>query len=206
MNQALFDKWASEYDADVIESDEAGTFPFAGYQRLMMAIFELVTVKPGAKILDLGFGTGVLTKRLYDAGLDVTGVDFSEKMCAIASERMPGARLICADFANGLPDELEGETFDFIVSTYAFHHIPEHEKAERIHELMKVLNPGGVLVIGDISFASQEDRQACEQKFSDLWDEQESYLIFEELLPEIECLKPEFKTVSVCAGILTVTM
>lgn len=204
MNQALFDKWASEYDADVIESDEAGTFPFAGYRRLMKEIFELVAVKPGAKILDLGFGTGVLTRMFFEAGLSVAGVDFSEKMCAIASERMPGARLICADFASGLPAELEGETFDFIVSTYAFHHIPEKQKAKHLRDLLKALNLGGALVIGDISFVSQEDRQACEQQIGDLWDEQESYIVFEDLLPDIADLKPDFETLSICAGLLTI--
>lgn len=206
MDQAWFNHWASEYDSDVIESDKAGTFPFAGYMRLMKEIFDTVSEKPGASVLDLGFGTGVLTKKFYEAGLDVTGVDFSEKMCEIASKRMPQARLICADFSKGLPVDLNDEKFDFIVSTYAFHHILERQKARRIRELMKALKPGGTIVIGDISFANKADKDYCERTFSDLWDEQESYIVFEDLLAEIEDLKPCFKKISVCAGILTISI
>ena len=204
MDQAWFDQWASDYDADVVESDKAGSFPFAGYLRLMNEVFEIVNATPRSKVLDLGFGTGVLTQKFYEAGHVVTGVDFSEKMCAIAGERMPGARLICADFAEGLPASLHGETFDAIVSTYAFHHILERQKARRIRELMKALKPGGTIVIGDISFASQANHDYCEQKFPDLWDEEESYLIFDKLFAEIQDLKPTFKTLSVCAGLLTI--
>jgi putative AdoMet-dependent methyltransferase len=206
MDQAWFDQWASDYDADVVESDKAGSFPFAGYLRLMNEVFEIVNATPRSKVLDLGFGTGVLTQKFYEAGHVVTGVDFSEKMCAIAGERMPGARLICADFAEGLPASLHGETFDAIVSTYAFHHILERQKARRIRELMKALKPGGTIVIGDISFANKADKDYCEQTFSDLWDEQESYIVFEDLLAEIEDLKPCFKKISVCAGILTISI
>lgn len=206
MDQAWFDQWASDYDADVVESDKAGSFPFAGYLRLMNEVFEIVNATPSSKVLDLGFGTGVLTQKFYEAGHVVTGVDFSEKMCAIAGERMPGARLICADFVEGLPASLHGETFDAIVSTYAFHHILERQKARRIRELMKALKPGGTIVIGDISFANKADKDYCEQTFSDLWDEQESYIVFEDLLAEIEDLKPCFKKISVCAGILTISI
>jgi putative AdoMet-dependent methyltransferase len=206
MDQAWFDQWASDYDADVVESDKAGSFPFAGYLRLMNEVFEIVNATPRSKVLDLGFGTGVLTQKFYEAGHVVTGVDFSEKMCKIAGDRMPGARLICADFAEGLPASLHGETFDAIVSTYAFHHILERQKARRIRELMKALKPGGTIVIGDISFANKADKDYCEQTFSDLWDEQESYIVFEDLLAEIEDLKPCFKKISVCAGILTISI
>jgi ubiquinone/menaquinone biosynthesis C-methylase UbiE len=38
--------------------------------------------------LDIGFGTGVLTKKLYDAGYEIYGVDFSDKMLEIAKYRL----------------------------------------------------------------------------------------------------------------------
>lgn len=37
-------------------------------------------------VLDLGVGTGTLTKKLYDQGFAIDGQDFSEKMLAIARE------------------------------------------------------------------------------------------------------------------------
>lgn len=204
MDQVWFDEWADEYDRDVLESDREGSFPFAGYSRLLDEIARTVLAKPGAEVLDLGFGTALLTRTFSEAGMKVTGIDFSQKMCQIAAARMPGARLICEDFSRGLPQALDGETFDFIVSTYAFHHVPESQKATRLRELVKALKPGGMVLIGDISFASNADKQRCEREFGELWDDQESYMVYEDHLPQIADLEPVFKTISICAGIQTI--
>ena len=48
-----------------------------------------VNSRPGADVLDLGFGTGMLTARLYAAGHPVAGVDFSQNMLDAARAKMP---------------------------------------------------------------------------------------------------------------------
>ncbi len=117
----FFDRWSLEYDDDVIACDEANLYPFAGYRRTLESLLDAIKAKPGgAKVLDLGFGTAKLTQKLYDAGYEISGLDFSPEMCRIAQEKMPKAHLFCFDFAQGLPDAIKDSCFDIIVSSYAF--------------------------------------------------------------------------------------
>ena len=81
-----FDLWADGYDRAVGLSDEEHSYPFAGYKDVLGNIFARVTEKGPCRVLDLGFGTGVLAKRLYDAGCRVFGQDYSKTMIAIAQE------------------------------------------------------------------------------------------------------------------------
>ena len=85
-----FDRWAEDYDASVDRSDAEGSYPFAGYQRVQDAIVRRVLAKGQPVVLDIGFGTGVLTERLYQAGCEVYGQDFSSEMIAIVRGRCRG--------------------------------------------------------------------------------------------------------------------
>ena len=68
-----FDLWADGYDQAVGLSDEENAYPFAGYRKILGRIFRTVMEKPGAVVLDLGFGTGALTAKLYENGCTVYG-------------------------------------------------------------------------------------------------------------------------------------
>ncbi len=204
MDAAFFDQWSLDYDEDVIACDEADIYPFAGYRRTIESILNVVKNYPDAKVLDLGFGTARLTKKLYDAGFDISGLDFSPKMCRIARDKMPDAYLACFDFAHGLPDSFEGRQFDVILSTYAFHHVPDLLKPERILEWYNALKPGGVILIGDVAFADKQALELCKGQANDEWDENEDYMVFSSLQASVAHLKPQFEQISHCAGILTI--
>ena len=123
-----FDLWADGYDRSVDISDEDNTYPFAGYKKVLAGIYEAIRKGQGKRVLDIGFGTGVLACKLYENGYDITGIDFSERMIQIAQEKMPYARLIQHDFSKGLPAELAGSKFDAIICTYAIHHLDDAAK------------------------------------------------------------------------------
>lgn len=89
-----FDLWADGYDASVNVSDGDHSYPFAGYKEVLGRIYAAVRAGGGKKVLDVGFGTGVLAGRLYRDGYEITGVDFSERMVQIAGEKMPWALLM----------------------------------------------------------------------------------------------------------------
>ena len=67
-NENGFDLWAQDYDKSVGLSDEANSYPFAGYKKVLGEIFNRILAGTGRKVLDLGFGTGTLTAKLYENG------------------------------------------------------------------------------------------------------------------------------------------
>ena len=76
-----FDLWADGYDKSVGLSDENGRYPFVGYRAMMNALYQRVLAQSGRDVLDIGFGTGVLTSRLYEQGCQIYGQDFSARFC-----------------------------------------------------------------------------------------------------------------------------
>ena len=196
-----FDLWADGYDRSVDLSDEDNTYPFAGYKKVLAGIYKAIRKGQGKRVLDIGFGTGVLAGKLYENGYDIAGIDFSERMIQIAQEKMPSARLIQHDFSFGLPAELVDSKFDAIVCTYAIHHLDDSAKIEFLNELQTHLLPGGRIFIGDVAFGTREELNDCRECCCDEWDEDEFYLVAEEVSTEIEGV--QFEKVSYCAGILT---
>lgn len=198
-----FDLWADGYDKSVQISDESQEYPFAGYKDILNTVYKIVRGKTGT-VLDIGFGTGVLTKKLYDDGYDITGIDFSQRMIEIAQEKMPTAKLIQYDFTKGLPKTLEGINFDWIISTYAIHHLTDEQKKLFIDELLKHLNPGGAIVFGDVAFQTREDLEQAKRRAQEQWDDEEFYLVADEIKEMFPELEINFIQISYCSGVMTI--
>ena len=200
LDQKGFDLWADGYDKAVGISDEDNTYPFAGYKEVLGRIFRAVMEKPGAVVLDIGFGTGTLTTKLYENGCTVYGQDFSARMIELAREKMPDAVLVHGDFSKGLDESLYAPRYDFIISTYALHHLDSAGKLPLIRELLDCLKPGGKLLVGDVAFRTQEDLDACRREAGEEWDDEEFYFIRDEMLKDFP--EMEYKQVSGCAGLM----
>lgn len=196
-----FDLWADGYDRSVGLSDEDHSFPFAGYKDVLNAIYAEVLAKGKVRILDIGFGTGTLTTRLYEQGCQVSGVDFSERMCELAGAKMPEAKLVCADFSKGLPEELKSQTYDAIIGTYSLHHLTDDEKTAFLQSLLPLLAEDGKILIGDVVFETRAQLEECRAQNEDDWDEDEIYFVYEELKEQISCAM-RMQRMSFCAGVL----
>ena len=205
MDASLFDNWADNYDNDVKASDQAESYPFAGYERVLDIIEKLVLTEPVGKVLDLGTGSGTLASRFYDEGWGISAIDFSEEMLKQARERMPEARFLIADFAKVLPKELDGEKFDFIVMTYAFHHIEYEKQADFLRSLLPLLTENGKILLGDISFETKEDMEKAKLKSGEGWDDEEFYPIIEELRAQLPDLHFEHEVISFCATVMRIS-
>ena len=203
LDQKGFDLWADGYDQTVGISDEENTYPFAGYKEVLGTIFRIIMQKPHASVLDLGFGTGTLTAKLYEHGCTIYGQDFSSRMIELASEKMPQAQLFRGDLTQGLAEPLKHRNYDFIVATYSLHHLTDEQKAVFLQELRSHLNENGMILIGDVAFSTREELERCRTQAGDEWDEEEIYFTAEELKHTFREL--EFTPVSFCAGILTLT-
>ena len=207
-NRELFDAMASGYDQEVLEQDEKGRFPFAGYDRVLDFIASEIENDPRLgtiRILDLGIGTGNLESRIKPGKIAVVGVDISPKMVEIAQLKLPDARLIVADYRWGLPEELLRDQFDIIVSTYSLHHLPLDEWIEYIHYLSQRLTVFGKIFIGDILFANAPEKARCRQEHIEDWDEDDHdhYHVFEDLRRRVcDHLAVSFLKLSYCAGVL----
>lgn len=196
-----FDLWADGYDKSVGLSDEEKTYPFAGYKDILGAIYDRILSSSAKKVLDIGFGTGTLSAKLYESGCEIYGQDFSEKMISAAQEKMPFAKLFCGDFSNGLVKELTETKYDAVVATYSLHHLEDEKKISFIKSLVSLLNEGGSIYIGDVAFFTRLELEECRFKAGDEWDDEEIYFVFEELseaFPEMV-----FEKFSECAGILS---
>ncbi|GGS12267.1 methyltransferase [Streptomyces humidus] len=112
-------------------------------ERALLAVYaELVGA--GGRVADLGCGPGRTTRRLASLGLDVSGLDLSESMLAIARRENPGIRfehgsMLELDFPDGA---LAGA-----VSFYSTIHTPMDELPALFAELHRVLAPGGHLLL-----------------------------------------------------------
>jgi len=197
-----FDLWAGDYDRQVGLSDESGTYPFAGYRAALGMVYDAVLSAGARTLLDIGFGTGVLTSALYDRGLSVWGQDFSEKMISIAGEKMPQARLYAGDFSRGPVPELKCRRYDAIVATYSLHHLTDGEKAEFIRSLQPLLSENGRIYIADIAFPDNASLDACRENAGDAWDGDEHYFVFERFKKDFP--SAEFYPLSHCAGVIVI--
>jgi trans-aconitate methyltransferase len=105
---------------------------------LGMGVVELLSPRPDERVLDLGCGDGVLTKKLADLGCSVVGVDTSPDFIQSAKNLGLDARLI-----NGEALSFH-EEFDVVFSNAALHWMKQKEKV--IDGVHRALKPGGRFV------------------------------------------------------------
>lgn len=97
------------------------------------SILQLLALRNGERILDVGCGNGALARRLARAGAQVTAVDFSDAMIALAEKRaMPAAgsidyRIVDATDKDALLALLasEGGRFDVVVCAMTIMDLPQ---------------------------------------------------------------------------------
>jgi ubiquinone/menaquinone biosynthesis C-methylase UbiE len=141
----LFDKEATNYDkwyetkigeyADQVETNCA---------------FNLFQPKPGMKILDVGCGTGNFSIKMASQGVNVTGVDISEKMLEFARNRAAQEKL-AIEFRTMDTQNLtfQDNFFDGVFSMATIEFVSEPDKM--IEEMFRVCKKGGPVVVGTIN-------------------------------------------------------
>ncbi|MBR2421789.1 MAG: class I SAM-dependent methyltransferase [Oscillospiraceae bacterium] len=201
LNNTGFDLWADDYDKSVGLSDENGKYPFAGYKTFLNAIYNRILTSSRKTVLDIGFGTGTLTSKLYEHGCIVYGQDFSARMIELAQEKMPKARLFQGDFSKGLAEPLTQQKYDAIIATYSLHHLTDLQKVDFINKLLSLLNDCGCIYIGDVAFETRADLEECMADVGDEWDDDEIYFVFDELKAHFPNM--QFEKMSNCAGLLS---
>jgi SAM-dependent methyltransferase len=125
-------------------------------KRIRDALIRQAEIREGHDVLDLGCGTGTLTRRIAAGvpGSRVRGIDGDAKILKIAREkaRRSGSR---PKFDEGLAQQLPyGDgSFDRVVSCLLFHHLSDENKRKALEECLRVLRPGGRLHVADWGWA-----------------------------------------------------
>jgi len=130
--KTAYDNWAPSYDSD--------PNPHTALEYRPM--LETLAARRGEKVLDAACGTGRYAAPLHAEGVDVTGLDFSPAMLAVAQRRLPGIRLIEADLNDPLP--LDAASFDAVVCGQALKHVEDLSRP--FGEFARVLRDGGRFV------------------------------------------------------------
>ena len=137
--------WARYYDLVV------GLISLGREKKFRRAALEMVEIKPGMNIIDVGCGTGSLTiaarEMQGDKGL-VVGIDPSSNMVNLARDKARKAG-VGIDFQVGVIEKMDfpDGQFDLVLSSLMMHHLPDDLKLAGLEEVHRVLNPGGRLLI-----------------------------------------------------------
>jgi 2-polyprenyl-3-methyl-5-hydroxy-6-metoxy-1,4-benzoquinol methylase len=201
IRKELFDQWAKGYNKSVLKSEKEGSYPFAGYSEVKYSIIDIISIKHKAKVLEMGVGTGEITKPLYDLGYEITGVDLSSEMIEFAKSHMKNATFILAEFSDAL-NKISNK-FDFIVFSYSIHHLSYNVQIELLIKLNDYLNEDGIIIIGDVSTFTIEDMNQLQNKYAAIWDDEEYYPILKkyQLSRLIDIYKLSYVQINEVAGL-----
>jgi SAM-dependent methyltransferase len=126
------------------ESDEYDVFTPQANEALIAAFMRLSGLPGGARVADLGCGSGVFTELLRRRGYQSVGLDISPKLLALGRRKYPGLELIGGD-AENLP--FENASLDGVLLTGLVHHLPDPRRLAS--EVRRVLKNGGRFVAFD---------------------------------------------------------
>jgi SAM-dependent methyltransferase len=113
------------------------------------------SLRPGARVLNLGCGTGKLEHLILDRlpAARLTSVDRSAPMLAVARERLgryaDRVTLVQTDIAQLGGVELPGKPFQFITSVNVIHELPDVSKLRLLRACRPCLTRNGLILIVD---------------------------------------------------------
>jgi SAM-dependent methyltransferase len=97
------------------------------------------------KVLDIGCGSGVpISQYFAERGYEVTGIDLSEEMIAIARQAVPQGYFFAQDIQTAT---FAAKDFALIVSFFAIIHIPRDQHASLLKKMFDWLGDDGTLLI-----------------------------------------------------------
>ena len=127
----------------------------------------------GAKVLDLGCGTGLELAYYFRRNplAKITGIDLADSMLAVLQGKFPekDIRLICGSYFD-VP--LGENVFDAAVSVESLHHFTKEEKLPLYSRLCKALKTDGYFILTDYFALNDADEKAFRSEFLRLKEEQ----------------------------------
>lgn len=120
------------------------------------ALVQQLGIAGKQRVVELGTGTGAFALAAAEAGAQVIAVDISPAMLDYARNRASLSGLseqITFIQAGFLSYEHYAQPADFVVTKYAFHHLPDFWKGIALSRIAAVLSPGGTFYLEDVVFS-----------------------------------------------------
>jgi demethylmenaquinone methyltransferase/2-methoxy-6-polyprenyl-1,4-benzoquinol methylase len=121
-------------------------------EQIRDALAEAAVRSPGARVLEIGCGTGAVTERLVARGASVTAVDQNPEMVEQARARLvhsaPGTVSFVERTASEI-DALPPASFDAVVACLSLSEMSRQERTFVLKWAMHALRPGGILALAD---------------------------------------------------------
>ena len=115
-------------------------------------------------VADIGSGTGFMAAGLAPLVAKVHAVDGSAAMLEVARENLAGFANVELQLADGATLPFEDGMLDAVFANMYLHHCPDPQTA--ISEMVRVLKPGGRLVITDME---QHEHTWLRDEMADVW-------------------------------------
>lgn len=144
---------------DAIETFSAFADNYEASRRLMIEPYDdfygttvdalALARRPAARVLELGAGTGALTRRVRAAlpGAELVVCDGSAAMLAKARGTIEEpVEFVVTDLRRPLP----AGRFDAVVSAMAIHHLEHDDQRDLYARVFTALSPGGIFVNGEV--------------------------------------------------------
>jgi len=157
------DGYFSEHSAEVYELGVELLFRGTAdvmRRQVIPPITEYVREVGGAdkvRLLDLGCGTGRTLHQLAitHPTMRLHGCDLSPAYIKKARERLADVAELTLAVENGESLPWADATFDVVTSTYMFHELPRNARRNVVREMLRVVRPGGLVVIEDSAQISE---------------------------------------------------
>jgi ubiquinone/menaquinone biosynthesis C-methylase UbiE len=153
--EAYYDRRAPEYDDYYLGTGVFADVERPGWADDRLALERAVADLAPAHVLDVGCGTGFLTRHLRG---DVVGLDRSDQMLRIAQRRVPDARFVCGS-AFDLP--FADETFDRVFAGHFYGHLRPRQRRAFLAEARRVARE---LVIADAAYRAEVEPERVEER------------------------------------------
>jgi arsenite methyltransferase len=128
------------------------------------AAIERANLHPQDTAVDLGAGTGFLSQGLAPLVARLHVIDHSPEMLAVARENLSAFENVTYHLAEGNDIPLPDDSADAVLANMYLHHVIDPQAA--IEEIVRVLRPGGHLVISDLD---QHEHRFLKEEHFDVW-------------------------------------